>query len=72
MWCGRRICLNKADFAKKLNDSQKGEDKTAPTQKARLEDDPGYKPSNEFKIALAAMCSEDDYKLLENQFFSGN
>ena len=38
----------------------------------KAENKTNYKPSSEFKIALAAMCSEDDYELLEKKFFSKN
>ena len=68
MWCGRKNCLNKADFASKM--------KAAKESKGNSEDSSDKKKenglSNDFKIALAAMCSSEDYKTLESQFFQGN
>ena len=67
MWCGRKNCLNKADFAAKMNDSKnvsEGGATRQPESKGAI--------NNDFKIALAAMCSSDDYKTLEQQFFQGN
>lgn len=72
MWCGRKNCLNKADFAKRMQDSQNKGGKTNATQREKAEGGSNYKPSSEFKIALSAMCSEEDFKHLEEQFFSEN
>ena len=49
--------------------------KTAREEKASAEavaNQPKSSVSNDFKIALAAVCSSDDYKELEQKFFSGN
>ena len=58
MWCGRKNCLNRTDYAavwKKKNEKKNTE--------------PSYdKPSNEFKIALAAMTSPEDFAALQEQF----
>lgn len=32
----------------------------------------GNSIGDDFKISLAAMCSSEDYKTLEEQFFRGN
>ena len=72
MWCGRKNCLNKADFARKMEETQNKGGKTEMTREGNTEINSNYKPSSEFKIVLAAMCSEDDYELLENNFFSKN
>ena len=63
MWCGRQKCLNKADYAKMMNEKrQNGQSKDSGDVKK-----PKY--SEDFKIALAAMTSTDDYKTLTSQFF---
>ena len=72
MWCGRKNCLNKAEFAKKISDAQKEGTNNEKFGERKSQNNTSGKTSNEFKIALAAMCSEEDYKLLENQFFSEN
>ena len=54
--------MNKADYAKKMQDL-KGKSSTG--QKAT-------EVSNDFKIALAAVCSEEDYAAIDKQFFQGN
>ena len=64
MWRGRKNCLNKAGFAKRVQDSQDKEGKT--------ENNSSYKLSSEFKIDLAAMCSEEDFEHLDKHFFSKN
>ena len=72
MWYGRKTCLNKAEFTRKMEESQKKGWKFEPSQEGKTGKSTDYKPTSEFKIALAAMCSEDDYELLEKQFFSKN
>ena len=69
MWCGRKNCLNRADFAKKMEDSQKEGGRPESSKENNKEKGSGYNPSNDFKIALAAMCSEEDYETLERHFF---
>ena len=64
VWCGRKNYLNRAEFANRMQESQKKEEKT--------ENRSNYKPSSEFKIALAAMCSQEDFEHLEEKFFSKN
>lgn len=66
--CHRQDCLNKADFAKKMKEmrnegSSSANDDTKSSKQNVL---------NNFKIALAVICSNDDYKSLKEQFFQGN
>ena len=72
MWCGRKNCMNKAEFARKMGESQKKGEKSELSREGKIEKGTGYQPPSEFKIALAAMCSEEDYELLDKQFFSKN
>ena len=72
MWCGRKNCLNRADFAKKMQESQNKGGKFENNSVKENENGKNNNHSSEFKIALAAMCSEEDYQLLEKQFFSEN
>ena len=61
MWCGRKNCMNKADYSahwKKKNEAKKKD--------ASKEDF----SSSEFKIALAAMTSPEDFAALQEQFSS--
>ena len=50
--------MNKSDYKKKKDDERANGGKGAPAH-----------ISNDFKVALAAMCNEDDYAALESQFF---
>ena len=63
---GREICLNRAEYAAKNGGKKMGEgtEKSKSCYKAGVSED--------FKIALAAMTSSEDYKTLKSQFFSGN
>ena len=72
MWCGRKNCLNKAEYASKMQEARSSEDKKDNGKSQITENKPMNKVSNDFKIALAAMCSNEDYALLEKQFLSGN
>ena len=60
MWCGRKNCLNRADYSaawqkkKDSKDSNSGNDTS----------------SSEFRIALAAMTSPEDFEALQAQFAS--
>ena len=51
-------CLNKADFKKKMDESR---NKKNEGEQRQFSDD--------FKVALAAITSGEDYKALEEQFF---
>ena len=67
MWCGRKNCLNREEYAAKYGSKSK------PDENVRQQED--KKPaviSDDFKIALAAMTSNQDYETLKSQFFSGN
>ena len=62
MWCGRKNCLNRSDYSaewKKRNENK---------NKVKDNDDSSTGSSNEFKIALAAMTSADDFAALQEQF----
>ena len=62
MWCGRSNCIPKAEYANLMKTKRdKGEDKKQ--KKAPLD------VNNEFKIALAALTTAEDYALLDKQFF---
>ena len=54
MWCGRRTCLSNAEYSAKMN---KGEQPRSNVV------------SKDFKIALAALTTAEDYAALEEQFF---
>ena len=58
MWCGRKNCLNRADYSKewgKNNEVKETKDDNA-------------SDNSEFKIALAAMTSPEDFAALQEQF----
>ena len=59
MWCGRRKCLNRADFAEKKKQEEGGSDDRP--QKTHV--------SKEFRMALAALTTAEDLEALEEQFF---
>ena len=61
MWCGRKNCLSKAEFAKTMADQCAG--------KVREEDkDVKMSKSDNFRIALSAMLSEADFAIIKDQF----
>ena len=57
MWCGRPNCRSKEEF-KKFKAAERDSKKDAGGLSA------------DFKVALAAVCSDEDYKSLEAQFLS--
>ena len=61
MWCGRKNCLLKTEFAKTMADRRAGKVK---------EDDKDDKmsKSDDFRIALSAMLSEADFVTIKDQF----
>ena len=68
MWCGRQNCLNREDYAAKFGKKGKQGDNNVKQNETRK-----LAPvSEDFKIALAAMTSNQDFETLKNQFFSGN
>ena len=66
MWCGRKNCLTKAEYATAMAEKRKGGHSSNPTPK-----EVKNKLSNEFRIALAALTTPEDFASLEDQFFSG-
>ena len=60
MWCGRSNCLNKADYAASNGGRRKDEKRVENSKKNPISDD--------FKIALAAMTSSEDFETLKSQF----
>ena len=67
MWCGRKRCLSKAEYAVAMNDKRNGTERKTPA----VEGNGGRGISNDFKIALAALTTPEDFASLEQQFFSG-
>ena len=59
MWCGRPNCRSKEEF-KAYKAAERDNKKNTDAL------------SNDFKVALAAVCSDEDYKSLEAQFLSKN
>ena len=58
MWCGRKNCMNRSEYSaawKKKNESKESENTYEGS-------------SSEFKIALAAMTSPEDFAALQEQF----
>ena len=66
MWCGRKNCLTKAEYATAMAEKRKGGHGGNSNPK-----DIKNKLSNEFRIALAALTTPEDFASLEDQFFSG-
>ena len=62
MWCGRKNCLNRSDYSVEWKNRNENKDKV------KDNDDTSTGSSNEFKIALAAMTSADDFAALQEQF----
>ena len=60
-WCGRRNCLNNADYAEAMNKRK---------EKNPSNNEGGVKATKDFKIALAALTTKEDFEALEKQFFS--
>ena len=65
MWCGRKNCLNRAEYTAKYGARNKEDS----TKEERNKKQP---MSKDFKIAMAAMTTKEDYESLKGQFFSGN
>ena len=61
MWCNRPNCMNRADYKRHMEDKEKSENKGG---------DSKDNISNDFRVALAAITTAEDYKALEEQFFS--
>ena len=66
MWCGRRNYLPKAEFAQQM---QKKHEKISKKECVGSEKAPGFRVNEEFKVALAALATTEDYAILDKQFF---
>lgn len=64
MWCGRKNCRNRADHAKFMADKRGGSSGSGKTDNGAGK----MKATDDFKIALAAMVSEEDFTALQGQF----
>ena len=66
MWCGRKTCVNRADYASIMQKKRDGG-----TSSGAISTPSTSRPSisKDFKIALAAYTSAEDYASLEEQFF---
>eukprot|EP00957_Ditylum_brightwellii_P172258 13113823-Ditylum_brightwellii.AAC.1 len=62
MWCACNPCYNQAEFKKKMKEKNKKEDKTGNSGRKK------FQPSNNFKIELLTMLSDEDFKMFECQF----
>ena len=58
MWCPRPICMNRADYKKKKD-----------AERASSGSDMKITNPSDFKVALSAICNDEDFKMLEEQFF---
>ena len=67
MWCGRSNCLNRADYAGKM---QKQRDAKSGDEDSSQQN--GGKFSEDFKISLATMIPSADFESLEIQFMTSN
>ena len=68
MWCGRKNCINRADYATAMQ--KKRDNKDSGSGGTSSSNSSNSNVSKEFKIALAAYTSAEDYAALEAQFFS--
>ena len=66
MWYGRKNSLSKAEYAAAMIKKRNGKGRSEATQET------GKKCiSKDFRIALAALTTPEDFASLEKQFFSG-
>ena len=63
IWCGHKNCRNRADHAKFMADKRGGNSGGASSGS-----DSKMIATDDFKIALAAMVSEEDFAALKGQF----
>ena len=68
MWCGRKNCINKTDFASMMKSKKEDKEGSGNKNDGATQLDKDF--SKDFKIALAAMTSEDDFETLREQFMS--
>ena len=66
MWCGRIKCLSRAEYAEAMAEKRKQNGKNSTKDDKRT---PGI--SEDFRVALAALTTAEDFASLEQQFFSG-
>ena len=67
MWCGRKACMSKSEYAEFMDGKRKGKDK-----EDRDKNKSGkQRISKDFRIALAALTTAEDFASLEDQFFAG-
>ena len=63
MWCGRRNCMGRSDFAKHMqNRPEKGSKKEGSSED---KSERGFKANDEFKMALAALTTPEDFAILD-------
>eukprot|EP00957_Ditylum_brightwellii_P010736 813487-Ditylum_brightwellii.AAC.1 len=62
MWCTCNPCYNRANLKEKMR--KKKEEKESKGSEKK------YQPSKDFKIALSAMLSDEDFKMLDSQFLN--
>ena len=65
MWCGRKNCRNRADHAKFMSERRGGD---ASDSSSSNGNESKNKTTDDFKITLAAMLSEEDFAALDGQF----
>ena len=68
MWCGRKNCVNRSDYASAMQKKRDNKD-TSSGGNPSSNDNPKSAYSKDFKIALAALTSAEDFASLEDQFF---
>ena len=66
MWCGRIKCLSRVEYAEAMAEKRKQNGKNSTKDEKRT---PGI--SEDFRVALAALTTAEDFASLEQQFFSG-
>ena len=66
-WCGRKNYINRAYYATAMQ--KKRDNKDSGNSSATPSDNSRPNVSKDFKIALAALTSAEDYASLEEQFF---
>ena len=66
MWCGRKNYLNKTDFASMMKSKKEDKEGSGNKTDGATQRDKDF--SKDFKIALAAMTSEDGFETLREQF----
>eukprot|EP00957_Ditylum_brightwellii_P013057 986066-Ditylum_brightwellii.AAC.1 len=59
MWCARNPCYSRAKFRKRMEEKKKSQKATGKVE-----------ASDNFKVALSAMLTEDEFKMIESQFLN--